>query len=483
MELKIFNTLWRKKQTFKPLDEKKWVWIYSCGPTVYSKPHIWNMRAYVFAHLLRNVLENILWYKVTHVVNITDVGHLTDDADSGEDKLEKASKQENKTAWDIAREYENIFFDYLKKLNLKFDIFPRATQHIPEQIQMVKTLEEKGYTYEIPEDWIYMDTSKVPDYGKLLPEGHLEWILACARVKNDKKKNKTDFALWKFSPKDKKRQMEWDSPWWVGFPGWHIECSAMSSKYLGEQFDIHTWWVDHIPVHHTNEIAQSECAFWHEWVPYWLHNQFLNLKNWKMSKSLGNVITLDDIEAKWINPLAFKYFLYLAHYRSIQDFSWEDLQAAEKSYNKLSKKLKVESWKYWIDELTIEDIKKIYENKEIWWELIDYLLDDLDTVKVIAQINKYLNETKWKNQMKPNEIKKLLSLIKYLDDNVLKLNLFKEEQKQIEIPQDIKELAEKRWKAKLKKDFATADKLRDEILSQGYKILDKKDWYEILPAK
>ena len=481
MELKIFNTLWRKKQVFKPLNSKKWVWIYSCGPTVYSKPHIWNMRAYVFAHLLRNVLENILWYKVVHVVNITDVGHLTDDADSGEDKLEKASRQEKKTAWDIAREYENIFFDYLKKLNLNFDIFPRATQHISEQIQMIKTLEEKGYTYKIPEDGIYMDTSKVPDYWKLLPKEHLEWILACARVKNDKKKNKTDFALWKFSPKNKKRQMEWNSPWWVGFPGWHIECSAMSSKYLWEQFDIHTWWVDHIPVHHTNEIAQSECAFWHEWVPYWLHNQFLNLKNGKMSKSLGNVITLDDIESKWINPLAFKYFLYLAHYRSIQDFSWEDLQSAEKAYNKISKKLKVKSWKYWIDELTIKDIKKIYESKEIWRELIDYLLDDLDTVKLIAQINKYVNEIRWENQISPDDIKKILSIIKYLDDKVLKLDLFKE--KKMEIPEEIKNLAQQRWKAKLKKDFTAADKLRDEIQSKGYKILDKKDWYEILLAK
>ena len=482
MELKINNTLWREKQTFKPLNKEKWIWIYSCGPTVYWKPHIWNMRAYVFAHLLRNVLENILWYKVTHVVNITDVGHLTDDADSGEDKLEKASKQENKTAWDIAREYENIFFNYLKKLNLNFDIFPRATEHIQEQIQMVKTLEEKGYTYEIPEDWIYMDTSKVVNYWKLLPEGHLEWILACARVQNDKKKNKTDFALWKFSPKDKKRQMEWNSPWWLGFPGWHIECSAMSSKYLGEQFDIHTWWIDHVPVHHTNEIAQSECAFWHEWVPYWLHNQFLNLKEWKMSKSLWNVITLDDIEKKWINPLSFKYFLYLSHYRNIQDFSWEDLQAANKAYEKLKHKLNwiVNNEKWIIKKLTIEDIKRIYENKEIWWELIDYLLDDLDTVKVIAGINKYLNKFKILSE---EEKSKLLSLIKYLDDKVLKLDLFKEETKEIKIPQDIKELAEKRWEAKKEKNWELADKVRDELLQKGYKILDKKDWYEILPVK
>jgi len=475
MKLRIFNTLWREKQEFKPLNPEKWVWIYSCGPTVYSKPHIWNLRAYIFAHLLRNVIENILWYKVTHVVNITDVWHLTDDADSWEDKLEKASKQENKTAWEIAKEYENIFHNYLKKLNLKFDIFPRATEHIPEQIQMVKMLEEKWYTYEIPEDWIYMDTSKVKDYGKLLPKWHLEWILACARVKNDKKKNKTDFALWKFSPKDKKRQMEWESPWGIWFPWWHIECSAMSSKYLWEKFDIHTWWIDHIPVHHTNEIAQSECAFWHEWVPYWLHNQFLNLKNGKMSKSLWNVITLDDIIQKWFDPLSFKYFIYLAHYRSIQDFSWEDLQATEKAYKKLKNKILQVTKNAKLKELSQKDIEKIYKNKEPGWKLIEYLLDDLDTVKLIAEINKIT----W-NIEKIEDKEQVLSVIKYLDDKVLKLDLFKPE-KEIQIPENIKKLAEERWQAKKEKNFELADKLREEVQKAWYKIIDKKDWYEILP--
>ena len=466
MELKIFNTLWRQKQVFKPLNPEK-VWIYSCGPTVYSKPHIWNMRSYIFAWLLRNVIEHILWYKVKHVVNITDVWHLTDDADEGEDKLEKASKEQKKSAYEIAREYENIFFEYLKKLNLSFDIFPRATKHIKEQINMIKILEKKGYTYKIPDDWIYMDTSKVKDYGKLLPKWHLEWILSCARVKNDKKKNKTDFALWKFSPKDKKRQMEWDSPWWVGFPGWHIECSAMATKYLWEIFDIHTWGVDHIPVHHTNEIAQSESCFSHKWVNYWAHNQFLNLKNWKMSKSLGNVITIDDIEEKWIDSLAFKYFIYLAHYRSIQDFSWEDLQAAYKAYLKLKN---IFSSFENIPNLKHEDIKKIYKNKEEGWQMIDYLLDDLDTVKVIAYINsvsKQLDE-------------KLIALIKYIDENILKLDLFKKQQ--IQIPDEIKQLAAKRWEYKKQKDYENADKIRDLLMEKWYKILDKKDGYEILPA-
>ncbi len=472
MELKVFNTLGRNLQKFTPINKNK-VWIYTCGPTVYSKPHIWNLRAYIFANTLRNVIENILGYKVTHVVNITDVWHLTDDADQWEDKLEKAAQQEKKTAYQIAREYEKIFKNYLNKLNINFDIFPRATEHIKEQIDLVKILEKKWYTYKIPDDWIYMDTSKVKDYWKLLPPEHLEWILACARVKNDKKKNKTDFALWKFSPKDKKRQMEWESPWWIGFPGWHIECSAMASKYLWEQFDIHTGWIDHIPVHHTNEIAQSESAFWHKWVNYWLHNQFLNLKNWKMSKSLGNVITLDDIIEKWFNPLSFKYFIYLAHYRSLQDFSWEDLEAAEKAYKKLKNNLS--KYKDKTKNLTLEDIKNIYDKKEKGYELIDYLLNDLDTVKLIAQINKYAKNV---DKLPEDEKIQILSIIKYIDDKILKLNLFEKEN--VEIPEEIKKLAEERWEAKKQKDFQTADKLRDEILKAGYKIVDKKDWYEIL---
>ena len=475
MKLKVFNTLWREKQEFKPINEKQ-VWIYTCGPTVYGKPHIGNLRAYIFASTLRNTIEHILGLPVKHVVNITDVGHLTDDGDDGEDKLEKASKQEKKTAWDIAKEYEYIFYDYLKKLNIKFDVHPKATEHIQEQIDLVKKLEEKGYTYIIENDGVYMDTSKVKDYWKLLPKGHIDGLLACARVQNDKKRNKTDFALWKFSPKDKKRQMEWDSPWWKGFPGWHIECSAMSCKYLWETFDIHTWWIDHVPVHHTDEIAQSESAFWHKWVNYWMHNEFLNLKNWKMSKSLGNVITLDDIIEKGFDPLVFKYFIFTAHYRFIQDFSWEDLKASEKAYDKLKKNLIELKNRIWVDELTIEDIRKIYENKQIWWELIEYLLDDIDTVKLIAGINKYV-----KNIDKLKENKQILSLIKYIDDNILKLNLFKEkEDNKIEIPKEIEELAKKRWEAKKERNWELADKLRDELLEKGWKILDKKDWYELI---
>ena len=244
-KLHIYDTMSRQKVEFVSLMQewkKDFVWIYSCGPTVYWNPHIWNMRAFAFADLLRNIIKNVLWYPTKHVMNLTDVGHLTDDGDEWEDKMEKWAKRENKTVWELADMYIEKFYSYLDKLQIdKFDVMPRATDHIKEQIEMVKTLEEKWYTYEIPDDGIYMDTSKVEDYGKLAWLANQERI-AWARIQNDNKKNDTDFALWKFSPKDQKRQMERNSPWWVWFPGWHIECSAMSSKYLWDQFDIHTWW-------------------------------------------------------------------------------------------------------------------------------------------------------------------------------------------------------------------------------------------------
>jgi len=460
MELQIFNTLWREKQFFKPINVKQ-VWIYTCGPTVYSKPHIGNMRAYIIANLFRNVIENILWYNVKHIVNITDVWHLTDDADNGEDKLEKSSKKEWKSAYDIAKEYEKIFKDYLNMLDLHFDFFPKATDHIKEQIDMVKILEEKWYTYIIEDDWVYMDTLKVKDYWKLLPKKHLEWLLAWARIENPKKKNITDFALWKFSKKWEKRHMEWASPWWIWFPWWHIECSAMSTKYLWKHFDIHTWGVDHIPVHHTNEIAQTESCYGWNWINYWVHVEFLQLKDDKMSKSKWNTITLDELLEKWVDPMQFKFFIYLAHYRSMQNFSFEDLQWACKNYNNIVSKLKE------YDLLKIKDIDKndLKDN-----ELINYLLDDLDTVKLIAWINKMLS---WIIKEKD------LSIIKFLDEKVLKLWLFKKISKKEDIPDEIKKLAELRYKAKKERDFILSDNIREKIKKEGYNIIDTSDWYKI----
>ena len=276
--MNLYNTLSRSLEEFKPIDPNN-VRIYSCGPTVYGAPHIGNMRKYILDDLLKNTLKHICWYHTTHVVNITDVGHLTDDGDHGEDKMEKWARREWLTARDVAKRYEELFHENCKALLLDpFDITPRATDHIAEQIDMVRQLEQRWYTYIIPDDGVYMDTSKVENYAVLIGQKHIDWLTKWARIDDAGKRNITDFALRKFNTSGKKRDMERESPWWAGFPWRHIECSAMSIKYLGNHFDIHTGGIDHIPIHHTNEIAQSQCS-WADtpWVNYRIHYQFLNI--------------------------------------------------------------------------------------------------------------------------------------------------------------------------------------------------------------
>lgn len=315
--------------------------MYSCGPTVYSTPHIGNFRATFTADLIRNTLS-YLGYPVKAVMNITDVGHLVSDGDDGEDKLEKGARLEGLSCRDIAKKYEEIFLNAMAELNIdRFDVMPRATEHITEQIAMVQTLENKGYTYCIEGDGIYMDTSKVEDYGKLMGPNYkkrLADLNAGERVAMNGKKNPTDFALWKFSPaqgvcpitgKSLKRQMERDSPRGVGFPGWHIECSAMATKYLGENFEIHHGGSDHITVHHSNEITQSECCFDHKpRVKYRLHNEFLQVDGGKMSKSLGNIYSLADIKARGFSPLDLRYFYFKAQYSNFLNFTRDALTQA-----------------------------------------------------------------------------------------------------------------------------------------------------------
>lgn len=478
-KLYIYNTMCRKKEEFVPLIEewkKDFVWIYSCWPTVYWNPHIWNMRAFAFADLLRNVIKNILWYPTKHVMNLTDVGHLTDDGNDGEDKMEKWAKRENKTVRELADLYIWKFYNYLDKLKIKkFDVMPRATDHIQEQINMIKTLEEKWYTYEIPDDWIYMDTSKVEDYWKLTWLENQERI-AWARIQNDNKKNPTDFALWKFSPKNQKRQMERDSPRWTWFPGRHIECSAMSSKYLWEQFDIHTWWVDHIWVHHTNEIAQSECTFWKKpRVKYWMHNQFLNLWWKKLSKSAWGLVTVDDIEEKWYSALDLKLLYYTAHYRNFLDFNESVLEQAKIQRKNLIKKisktektdLKWNNYKEIVNELKTEKWTNFLLN------CIDCLLDDLNTPKLLATINSWLKDSN----------AEIIWIIVWLDKQVMGLDLlWLEEQKesQSNVPEEIIQLANKRLQAKQEKNYELADKLREEIQSKWFTIKDIPWWFEII---
>ena len=450
-KLHIYNTMSRQKEEFIPLMdewEKDFVWIYSCGPTVYWNPHIWNMRAFAFEDLLRNIIKNVLWYPTKHVMNLTDVGHLTDDGDEWEDKMEKWAKRENKTVRELADMYIEKFYSYLDKLQIeKFDVMPRATDHIKEQIDMIKTLEEKWYTYKIPNDGIYMDTSKVDDYGKLTWLENQERI-AWARIQNDNKKNDTDFALWKFSPKDQKRQMERDSPWWIWFPWWHIECSAMSSKYLWDQFDIHTWWVDHIWVHHTNEIAQSECTFWKKpWVKYRMHNQFLNLWGKKLSKSAWWLVTVDDLEEKWYSALDLKLLYYTAHYRNFLDFNETVLEQSKVQRKNLIKKiskaerinLKWKNYKEVANELKTEEWIRFLS------DCLDALLDDLNSPKLLATINSGLK----------NLNPEIIWVIVWLDKNVMKMDLLweKEAETTEDIPAEIIELANQRLQAKQEKNY------------------------------
>lgn len=471
MKLKIYNTMSRQKEEFVPLMEdpnynwpkKDFVWMYSCWPTVYRDPSIWNYRATFTADLIRNTLK-LFWYKVISVMNITDVGHLTSDADDGEDKLEKWAKREWISVWEVAKKYENIFMKGMKALNIDtFDVMPRATDHIAEQISLVQKLEENGYTYEVPGDWIYMDTSKVENYWELMWPNYkkrLEDLNAWIRVDMWGKKNPTDFALWKFAPQNEKRQMEWDSPRWRWFPGWHIECSAMSSKYLGEQFDIHHWWADHITIHHPNEIAQSECGFGvHPWVKYWVHNEFLQVDWGKMSKSLWNVYTLEDVQKRWYSPLDLKYFYFMAQYSNFQNFTWEQLDVAKNTRQALIKKLQ------WKEEL--KD-RKEFENDPFFKEAMEAVSDNINTPKLLAIIQSSLN----------NVNENTYAIITFFENNFLKLWLF-EEQEKVEIPSEIQELAQKRREAKKNKDWGTADSLRDQLTSLWWKILDRPDGFDV----
>ena len=471
MQIKLYNTLTREKENFIPLmqdpsyhgEKKDFVGMYSCGPTVYYTPHIGNLRATYTADLIRNVLK-YFGYPVKAVMNITDVGHLVSDGDEGEDKLEKGAKRDGISAWEVAKKYEEIFLTAMNELNIQtFDVMPRATEHIAEQIALVQSLEAKGYTYEVPGDGIYMDTSKVEDYGKLMGPNYkkrLEDLRAGERVDMKGKKNPTDFALWKFSPTDEKRQMERDSPWGVGFPGWHIECSAMSSKYLGEQFDIHHGGADHITIHHPNEIAQSECWFWKKpWVKYWLHNEFLQVDGGKMSKSLGNIYSLEDIKAKGYSPLDLRYFYFKAQYGNFQNFTWEALEQAKNERTGLIKK--IQNLTQTSEQASTEDWKLRFD---------EALADNLNTPKLLSELHSALSKSG----------SELLPLLHELEEKVLKIWLFSTETPASqEVPEAIVSLAEQRKQAKSEKNYALADELRTQITQAGWEIKDTKEGYEL----
>lgn len=473
----FYNTLHRRKEPFTPMNPPE-VGFYSCGPTVYHYAHIGNLRSYVFADVLKRVLA-ANGYHVTHVMNITDVGHLTDDADAGEDKMEKGARREGKTVWEIAQYYTDVFQEDLRALNIEPPtLWTKATDHISEQIAMIQALEKKGYTY-VTDDGVYFDTAKFPTYGALA-KLDLENLKAGARVEmNEQKRNPSDFALWKFSPKDAKRAMEWESPWGKGFPGWHIECSAMSMKYLGETFDIHTGGIDHIPVHHTNEIAQSEGMTGKPFVHYWMHNEFVVLSgDQKMSKSADNFLRLQSVIDQGYSPLDYRFLCLNTHYRSPLAFSWAAMDAAREGrerVNQFARRI------YGLRDSapTETDTKYLSGKDDAFWAAVN---DDLNTpaaLGVMFEMIKDVNSQMANNTLAvaPNDLWKLLLSW----DNVLGLKLEDVVKAAAEIPAQVQELLARRQAAREQRDWKASDHIRDEIKQLGYAVEDTDQGQQVKP--
>lgn len=479
----------RRKVPFQSIKPDH-IGLYSCGPTVYDYAHLGNMRAYLFVDTLRRVLE-YRGYQVKHVMNITDVGHLTDDADQGADKLEVGAKREQKTAWDVARFYETAFFQDIAQLNIEHPtVTPRATEHIPEQIALIEALERRGFTYRIS-DGIYFDTAKLPDYGKLARLSG-QSLQAGARVEvNQEKLHARDFALWKFSEPTgsetlsavrsaesnglvseksfdgaqdhvakPRRDMEWPSPWGKGFPGWHIECSAMSVKYLGQPFDIHTGGIDHVPIHHTNEIAQSEAATSKTLANYWLHNEFFMVDGAKMAKSAGTFLTLKDITDRKYDPLAFRLFALGTHYRHPLNFTWEGIGAAANAL----RHLRAEVGRLAGEPTTVPS--------EVEEGFVRAISDDLNTPQALAVLQEMLKRP----DLEAGE--KLAAVTAW--DRVFGLKLT--EHRMVEVPVAVEQLFAEYQSARKEKDFARSDTLRAKIAEQQYRVEDvSKDESRLIP--
>lgn len=471
MSLKLFNTMGKSLQEFKPIKEG-FVGFYGCGPTVYNYAHIGNLRAYVFLDILDRTLI-FLGYKIKHVMNITDIGHLTGDADDGEDKMLKTAQERHQSVMEIAQFYTDAFIKDIDRLNIRHpDVICRATEHVQEMIELIKKIEANGHTYMAGGN-LYYDTTTFADYGKLA-NLNLEELKAGAgnRGLDENKRNPTDFVLWFTKSKFENQALTWDSPWGRGYPGWHIECSAMSMKYLGEQFDIHTGGIDHIPVHHTNEIAQSEGATGKKWVNYWLHNEFLVEKNGKMSKSSGEFLTLQRLIDKGYEALDYRYFLLGAHYRSQVMFSWEAMDSAKNGRKALvnrAKKVLEAAGGRTADENSLSEKAKGY---------LDSFKADLENDLATPQALSRLQVAVKDNELKAEDA---LFLIKKMD-SVLALDLLKEAESSgtpdAELnstdPEaaQIEQLLLQRTQAKKDKDFALADKIRDDLAAKGIIIVD-----------
>jgi len=450
--LKIFNTLSRKIEEFVPINNSQ-VGMYTCGPTVYDYTHIGHLRKYVGDDILRRILV-ASGYSVKHVMNITDVGHLTSDEDLGDDKLEKGAKDRGESVWEVAKFFEEYFFKSTNLLNiLRPNIVAKATEHIGEQLKLIEKLEDKGFTYQTPEA-IYFDTSKYPDYGKLTGQ-KLEDKKVGAReeVKVDpNKKNPRDFALWFFTVgRFSNHVMRWSSEYGEGFPGWHIECSAMSMEYLGNTFDIHTGGIDHISIHHTNEIAQSEAATGVQFAKYWVHHEFLLVNGEKMSKSKKNFYTIEDIVNKGFDPLTLRYLFLTAHYRDKINFTWKSLEASQNALNNLREI--VREWSI--------DNEKVA--KEVYDKFMDTLNNDLNTPQALAVM--------WGMVKSDLETSKKAGTILGMD-KVLGLGLEEYISKKIEVPAKIMKLVDERENARKSKDFEKSDKIRKKIKDLGFTIKD-----------
>lgn len=462
MKLTFYNTLTRKKEEFHSIDENR-VRMYSCGPTVYSYAHIGNFRTYIFMDTLRRVLK-YNGYELKHVMNITDVGHLESDADEGEDKMEKAARKEKKDPYEIANFYTEIFLKDMEKLNIdKPEIITKATENISQMIEYVKEIIKNGYAYETSKG-IYFDISKLDKYP-VLSNRKLDDQIAGARVDVDpEKKNPYDFALWIKAPEN--HIMKWESPWGLSYPGWHLECSTMGRRFLGEEFDIHTGGVDHIPTHHENEIAQSKGATGKIPAHVWMHCEYLQVDGGKMSKSLGNTYTISQLQEKGISPLAFKLFCFTAHYRNKLNFTFEGAYGAQKALERL-----YDSYVKNVNgaDDVEEDVIKEYEEK-----FLSYINDDMNMPGAMSVVWDIARNTK-------KSAKFANLLLKF--DEVLGLDMknaekylvkFKQNDSE-ELPAEIKKLVEERKNARAEKNWAKSDEIRDKIISLGYSIKDTKD--------
>lgn len=443
--MKLFNTLTRELEEFQPQNDNS-VSLYTCGLTVYSQPHIGNWVAYIYWDILIRALI-AAGYSVDRVQNITDVGHLTSDEDAGEDKMLKSALKEGKTAWEVAEAYikiaDNEAYDQLKLIRPTH--MPRATEYIPQQIAFIEELEKKGYTYIIS-DGVYFDTGKLNNYGELA-RLDIEGLQFGARVADTGKKNPTDFAIWKFSDPQEKRDMEWESPWGKGFPGWHLECSVMARELLGDTIDIHTGGIDHIPVHHTNEIAQTEAVTGKKFANYWLHANHIKVNGTKMSKSLGNIYTLDDIKNRGIDLQAFKLMILGKHYRTEGNFTWEILEAAQS---------RLKRWQ------AVADLRwQLAEQEKSSLSGVDSaLMNDLDTPKAVAIIDEYFDKVTNTGTYPTNES---LETIRTL----LGINLIKDD-----ISDEIKSLLNEREQARSNQDWQKSDTLRDILIKKGIIVRD-----------